>query len=481
MSLPWPFVSSPKLTLGTYGPPLLGLPFVLGPKDLAAHKHVMGLTGQGKSKALASLFLQLLKQRIGCALIDPHADLANDVLANLVATGFFRDPRAYRRLLYVDFSRQDRFLPLNPLLAPYPDHQVANQINEVCKRAWPALAEGAAPQFENILLSAVLVLVQNKRPITALPALLTQKAYREELLRNVSDPQIVDFFHHRFDAWGKEAPLMVESTLRRVFLLTFSPTLRYSLGQTAERGTLNFRSLMDNATSAIFNLGGLDEETQKFLGCLISVGYEVAALSRVDIPEEERRQYHLIMDEFSMFSAQSEEALARVLSLARKYGLYSTLAHQTWSQLSSRLRGALQNAVEICFKVGPEDASWAAPRFARYDPYLVKHEVADPYQIDRTHPLYFTVQEILTGWAQGLADLKPREAYVKVGQKTAKIRTLTLPRPKCTREELQEVKERYASMLMTPKEQVIREVEQQIAPKPPPVSRTIFVRDEETA
>ena len=134
---------------------------------------------------------------------------------------------------------------------------------------------------------------------------------------------------------------MIESTLRRVFLLTFSPTLRYALGQ--ERNALDFRAHMDQGISVVYNLGGLDEDTQRFLGCLLTVGYEVAALSRADLPEEARSPYHLIMDEFSMFSAQSEEALARVLSLARKYGLFLTLAHQTWSQLSSRLQGALQN------------------------------------------------------------------------------------------------------------------------------------------
>src|SRR5581483_9543568 len=114
-------------------------------------------------------------------------------------------------------------------------------------------------------------------------------------------------------------------------------------GQT--ENALDFRALMDSGTSVIFNLGGLDEDTQRLLGCLLTVGFEVAALSRSDTPEESRRQYHLIIDEFSQFSAQSEESLARVLSLARNYGLYLTLAHQTWSQLSSRLHGALQNAI----------------------------------------------------------------------------------------------------------------------------------------
>ena len=475
MVLPWPFIHTPSVTLGTSGPPVIGRPVVLKGTELAAHKHILGVTGQGKSKAIASLFLQLLNQGIGALLIDPHADLADDVLASLASNGFFRDPRAYDRLLYLDLTRQDRFLPFNVLAAPYPPHQLASQINEVFKRVWPALADGAAPQFENILLSAVLVLIENRRPITALPRLLTDKPYRDGLLQHVSDPQVVSFFHDRYDRWGREAPLMIESTLRRIFLLTFSPSLRYALGQPTN--ALNFRDLMDRGISVIVSLGGLDEDTQRLLGSLVSVGVEVAALSRVDIPEPERRPYHLILDEFSMFSAQSEEALSRVLSLARKYALSITLAHQTWSQLSTRLQGALQNALEISFKLGPNDAAWAAPRFARYDPYLVKHEVVDPYQVERTHPLYFSVQEILTGWQQSLMDLQPREAYVKTGGHVTKIRTLKLSPPTCTRAELAAIKERYAERLLTPRAQAAAQVDQQPPATPPPTSRTVFVAD----
>ena len=98
-----------------------------------------------------------------------------------------------------------------------------------------------------------------------------------------------DFFNQRFEKWGREAPLMIESTLRRIFLLTFSPALRYSLGQ--EANLLDFRKLMDNGVSVIFNLGGVqDADSRRLLGCLITVGFEQAALSRSDLPEEKRRQ-----------------------------------------------------------------------------------------------------------------------------------------------------------------------------------------------
>jgi hypothetical protein len=373
---------------------------------------------------LASYATQLILQGQGVAIVDPHADLAHDVLALLLQAGYFRRNDARRKVLYVDFSNREAALPFNVLRQPYPVDEVARMIVEACSRAWPALADGQAPQFENILLASIPVLIANDLPLTAMTRLLSDRPYRERLLRQVTDPQIVSFFHQRFDHWGREAPLLVESALRRIFLLTYSPTLRAALSQ--RENALNFRQLMDAQTSVICNLGGLDEETQKLLGCLVTVGYEVAALSRADQREAQRSPYHLILDEFASFSAQSEETLARVLSLTRKYGLFCTLAHQTFSQLSSRLAGALQNTLQICFRIGREDSVWAAPRFGSFDPLQVKHVVEDENAEPRTHPLFLSVQETYEGWAKALEHLKPREAFVRVKGKTVKIRTTTI-------------------------------------------------------
>ena len=221
-----PLSRKPRVVLGTFGPSFLGGSFALGPRELDSHKHVMGVTGQGKSKFLASLFVQLVKQGIPAALVDPHSDLAADALRILLDDGYFKRPNAMRRLLYIDFARRDRFVPFNVLSQPYDGHTVARNMAEVCKRAWPALADGAAPNFENILLAATLVLVDNQLPITAMPKLLTDRAFRDELLTRVNDPYPIEFFHERFDQWGRDTPTMLESTLRRIFLLTFSPTLR---------------------------------------------------------------------------------------------------------------------------------------------------------------------------------------------------------------------------------------------------------------
>lgn len=426
---------------------------VLTGSDLAVHKHVMGISGTGKSKFLASLFLQLLNQGIPCSVIDPHADLARDILALLLETGFFADKRAFERLWYVDFSQvnEKQAIPFNVLNQPYPPHQVASLIVEVCKRAWSGGTSGHTPNLENILLASSLALVENGLPLGALPKLLTDATYRTTLLQHVTDPVVLDFFNDRFDAYGKRAGILSESTLRRVFLLTFSPTLRFSLDQQAN--VLNFRAIMDQGISCIFNLGNLDPQTQRFLGCLLTVGFETAALSRADtsVYDSQRSPYHLILDEFSQFCAQSEEALERVLALCRKFGLTLTLAHQTWSQVSKDLQGALQNCIHILFKLGYDDSAWAAPRFMEHDPYRVKHEVPRwPWERQHLHPVYFTEGETQAMWKQAFASLERQEAIVRIGQATHVMRALDVPTPAIDAGQLAQLEAAYTRLLFKP-------------------------------
>jgi hypothetical protein len=172
--------TSPRLVLGHTRPLPWPLPFGTRPlalegAEIHQHRWVQGLTGQGKSKLLASIFVQLHRQGIACGLIDPHGDLALDCLGLLHDQGALVDPAAQERLLYIDFSQPDAFLPFNWLRQPADPHAIARNLIEVCTRAWPSLADGLAPTFENILLHATVVLVENDYPLTVLGRLLVER------------------------------------------------------------------------------------------------------------------------------------------------------------------------------------------------------------------------------------------------------------------------------------------------------------------
>lgn len=241
---------------------------------------------------------------------------------------------------------------------------------------------------------------------------------------------------------------MKESSLNRADLLTYHPVLRYSLGQATN--LLDFRAIMDAGVSVIVNLGGLPEQVQRFLGAFICHGFEVAALSRENIPAHQRRHYELIMDEASMFVSQTEAGLARILSLCRKYALFVTIAHQSLSQFSSRMTSALQNALSLGFRLGREDAEWAARRFGRFDETDVKHLVEDPHAVERTHPVFSSLPEQHERWVRALEELKRGEAYLRHGHTTTKLRTRILPRVCSSRDRIEAIARHYAEALMTP-------------------------------
>jgi hypothetical protein len=415
------------------------------PHQARAHMHVLGKTGSGKSYFLAGLFLALYEAGMPATLIDPHGDLAELVLAHLVARGTFSDPNAYERLIYLDVpaaAAAGRFLPFNYLAQPYDDHAMAELVTEACRRAWPELATGA-PTFENILKHSVIALRQNNLPLTVLADLLTDTALRDRALANVTDPQVVRFFRMRMDQWGRDAAHMKESTLNRADLLTLSPVLRHSLGSSENR--LSFRQLIDEGRSLIINLALPHHDARRLFGCLLTVGMESAALARADASTAGRRAHHLVIDEFSQFMAQSEQSLTRMLSETRKYGLFCVMAHQNWSQASERLRGALQNVgIEVILKAGRFDAEYSARILGSVDPMEVKHVVEDEHAEERTHPAYVSLAEQWERHVQAIQRLRVGEAFIKLPDDSVyKVNTRMLRPISVPAEAVQKVRQTY--------------------------------------
>lgn len=472
--------TSPQIVLGTHG--LFNwFKFRLSAKEIATHKHVIGLTGQGKSKFLANYALQLFESGIPFCLVDPHAELADDLLALFSDTGHFSGNTPHQRIKYVDFSRRDRFLPFNVLNQPYPLDTIAQHLIEVCMRVWPGLAAGNAPTFERLITNTLKLLIYNGFPLTFGTPVLTNKALRESLIESIAmrDPWVVRFFRDSFDNWRRDEEKMKESTVNRFDLFINTDRMRYSLGQ--QENALDFRTLMDQQISLVVNLNGLSDKEQRFLGAFITHGFEQAAYAR-GAPGSLKTPYHLILDEFPMFTAQSEEGLANVLSRTRKYGLFLTLAHQTLGQVSVRLLGALQNTVLLAFGLGPRDARHMAEDLAHFDPEETKEAQVGEGEHERTIAGFTSVPETYQKLKDELARLAPREVYLKNRIHHARFRTLTVPITRTTPAQLQALKDAYAEELMTP-EHVVRpavdwywEPVMGPAPTPPPRPLEIEVK-----
>ncbi|TAK28852.1 MAG: DUF87 domain-containing protein [Chloroflexota bacterium] len=473
------FFSHRGIILGTHGLPFPRRLLSLTVEQIKTHAHVIGVSGSGKSRFLAGLFLSMLENGLPATLIDPHGDLARLVLAHLVRKGVYRDPKAHERIIYLDLPAAEqnaRFIPYNVLAQHQQPHTTASNVKEAMHRAWPALAAGAAPMFDTLVQDGVKVLISNRMPITALYRLLTDTRYRDSLLAQEEDQDVVSFFRDQFDRLSsRDQADQAGAALRRAHLMTFSPVLKYSLGQA--ESILNFRNILDQGQSLIVNLALPDTEARRLLGCLLTVSAEQGALSRAELPAGQRfGTHHLILDEFSEFTAQSEEALSRMLSLTRKYGLHLVLAHQTWSQTSARLRGALQNVgLEVVFRLGREDAEYSATMLGRVDPLQVKHQVADESAVERTHPVFYSLAEQWERFTQELQELRPRHAYVCLyspkrralplrlllksrSRAVTKVRTPSIPDPEVDEVTLQRVEQTYLELYFRPKHEIEKEM-----------------------
>lgn len=406
------------------------------------HMYVLGITGQGKSKLLQHCLYQDIIAGRGCGLLDPHIDLARDLLASLASNGFFREEKNRKRVIYFDPSRKDSLIPFNVLAGARPPYETATQIVEAFRRTWPeSLRE--APRFTNILLASLLVLLTNHLTLVDLPSFLTDRKFREELLENVSDPELVSVFHQRLDRWGREQPLILESILNKVSAFTLNPTLRRILGH--PNNNLDFRRMMDEGLVFLADLGRCDGETRRLLGSLITIGIEQAALSRKDEPTRSRRPFHFYMDEFQDFCANegSARTLSEILSESRKFGLHLTLAHQTLGQMEhAHLVSALGNVgIKVVFAIDRMDAEIMVKKLFAIDTERVKHLVTSAEQQDKSHPVYYSLQEEWEQSIQQIQNLPPRNCLVKV-QRQKVVQMETIPLTPATVEEraLEEVR-----------------------------------------
>lgn len=413
-----------RLVLGRTGPFPFSSKYYVPEHARSTHMYVIGITGKGKSKLLESCLYQDIRAGRGCVLIDPHGDLTEDVLRYCLGRNVL-DATTAERLIYFEPTRQDYAIPFNVLATGGEPYEVAQQVVEAFRRTWPeSLHE--APHFSNVATAALITLVENGLTLIHMHRLLVDAEWREQLLQRVSNPEVVGFFHERYDRWGRDAPALRESTLNKVAAFTFNPYLRLVLGQRENR--LNLRRIMDEGQVLLVDLGRCDGETRRLLGSLLVTGLEQAAVSRHDVPRDQRRPCYTYIDEFQDFAANpgSVKSLAQILSECRKFGLHLTLAHQNLSQLSERMLGAIGNIqTRVIFGLSRRDAEWFAQEVGRIDTQAVKRES----QTEVQHPVFSPLNEQWEEWAMQLKDQPARQAVVAGHDGVVRrIWTLKVPR-----------------------------------------------------
>ncbi len=426
--------SNQDLVLGRTGPYGLFPKFSVSPHVRKFHSYVVGLTGRGKSKFLQSCVLQDIKAKRGCAIIDPHGDLAKDILGSLIAEKHFDNSFNYKRIIYVAPRRRDFMTPFNVLARPDQDtetYEICQRVINSFMRTWSRTLQ-EPPRFQQVMRASLSALVETERTICDLYPLLTDDDFRETVLEQIPDPKVRSdckaFFENEFEEWGKNRSIMMGSTTNKVSALTDNPNIFYMLGQ--KDNHLNIREIMDKGQILIADLGDCDDETKRLFGTLIVTGFEHAALSRSRIPQKDRKTYYLYIDEFQDFACNpgAAETFSQMLSQVRKFGLHMILANQSIAQLSRGLQTALGNAQTIItFRVSRSDAEVLAKMLGKVDPNFIKHNS----QTDIQHPVYSPLQEQWEEFIQQLTNQKVRQFTVKTADdRMASIWSLKMKTPK---------------------------------------------------
>ena len=332
--------------------------------DRRRHMYVVGQTGVGKSNYLQEMAKKDARAGKGFCFIDPHGDAIEDILTAIpkerAEDVIIFDPSDVARPIGINMLEYD---PAHPEQKTF----VINEMIGIFDQLYDMKATGG-PMFEQYMRNAMLLIMEHPESgstLMEIPKVLADEDFRRYKLEHCTNPIVRDFWLKEAEKAGGEAALanMVPYITSKLTTFISNDMMRPIIAQ--QKSTLNFRDIMDNGKIVLINLskGKIGEINARLLGMVIVGKILMAALSRTDTKEEERRDFNLYLDEFQNVTTTS---IAQILSEARKYRLVLILAHQFIGQLKEEISKAVFGNVGslVSFRVGPEDAEFLEKQFA---------------------------------------------------------------------------------------------------------------------
>ena len=323
--------------------------FGIKKSDRRHHLYIVGKTGTGKSTLIKNMVIQDLRRGNGVALIDPHGDLVEDLL------NFIPKERT-NEVVY--FNPADTSFPvaINILEAKGDNekHLVASSLISVFRHLWK---DFWGPRLEHILYNCVLALMDTQgQTLLGVYRMLVDDEFRKLIVGNIKDPIVKMFWVEDYENYDPRFRKEIISPVQnKVGQLLSSPQMRNIVGQ--PKSSVDFGFVMDQKRILLANLskGKMGEDKSNLLGSAIITKMYLSALERQNLPEENRKDFYLYIDEFQNFST---DIFPSILSEARKYRLNLNLAHQYLYQLPEGIKHAVFGNVGtiISFRVGNYDA-----------------------------------------------------------------------------------------------------------------------------
>jgi len=334
-------------------------------EDRRRHVYIVGQTGTGKTALLVNLMFSDLRAGAGFCFLDPHGDASKDIAA-------MTPPERMADVIYLDPSDPSYSFAYNPLSnIPECDRAlVAANIASAFKNIW---SQSWGPRLEFILTNALRLLLDSRdQTFLGLPRLLVDDAYRDWLVRRCRDPVVRDYWSNRYADYDprfrNEAISPIEN---KIGVLLANPYLRSILCQNSS--TLDLPRVMNEGKALIVNLskGGLGTEPAHLLGALLITAFSQAAEARRHMPEAERRDFTLFVDEFQNFATES---FASILSEARKWRLSLVAVNQHVAQLPETLQQAVfgNAGTIVAFRIGAQDAPAIAAELGMQSPRALR-------------------------------------------------------------------------------------------------------------
>jgi DNA helicase HerA-like ATPase len=324
--------------------------------DRLFHTYTIGKTGAGKTTLLEAIAVQDMLHGRGVGVIDPHGDLAERLVAQV--------PRSRGRdLVYLNASDLSQPYGYNPLRRVQTDRipLAASGLMEAFEKLW---GEAWGVRMEHVLRNTLYALIEfGEATLPDILRMLTEKSFQREVLGRVKNDQVRAFWAHEFPNYNpRYRQESIAPIQNKVGAFLADPRLYRMF--TSPQVDLHFRQIMDEGKILIVNLakGRLGEDSANLLGALLVTTLGLAALSRADVEEPKRPDYHIFIDEFQSFTTLS---VANMVSELRKFHVGLVLAHQHLHQLEPDVRHAVLGNVGtlLSFRLGPEDAQMIGREF----------------------------------------------------------------------------------------------------------------------
>ncbi len=371
--------------------------FIGSREDRRRHIYTIGQTGVGKTSLMREMIRQDMENGEGVGVIDPHGDLIEDTLANVPKE------RIDDVVLFEPFDTQ-RPAGLNMLEWTIPEQKdfAVSEMISIFTQLFPP--EMIGPMFEHYMRNAMLALMADKEnpgTLVEIPKIFTDDEFMKEKVSKVTDPMVRNFWEKEWQKTvGEDKSKMLGYVVSKVGRFVENGMMRNIIGQ--QHSSFDLNRIMDEKKIFLVNLtkGLTGEMNSSLLGLILVSKLQMAAMRRVNIPQEEREDFYLYIDEFQNFTTES---IATILSEARKYRLNLILANQFMPQLKDEIRDAVIGNVGtiMAYRIGEDDAESLenkfSPEFSSFDlsnisnyhyitKMMINGNLTSPFKVKAPHP-----------------------------------------------------------------------------------------------